>query len=558
MVTPTNRLNDLALLRRQAWVPATALACILSGCGIGTIRGDGDLDGGRGDPTSGDPVIGDGSGWGDRAHGDRMIGGDGPGVGDPTTGPGDPDPGVIAGATYCPGAAPSGGPVYYLDAVDGDDDTGLGTAALAWQSLAKALSEATSGAVFYLRSGDYGAFQETSAAGRTDWITFAADVGATPVMSGIALNYGTATDAWLRFDGIRVEFTSGNGVSLDGARYVELVRSTVIGVDKYLVETGVNVWRSSELCFGHNHLVRMQRATSFSQSSFVTLSHNQIHELSGGTGVHYAGGNEQFVIEHNSFFDSNWSPSDANCPPNYDPHGSGVSIRSNDVVIRSNVFHSLGSSSGIMFYMPDAAGGEAAYSNITIENNLLYDIHNASILRMYNLGADVLVRNNTIIGDIREDTSEGTYRLRTAFMVHSLGSGSDGSGLAVNNNIFAGTATVPSAAAVRSNIFWAFSYQSSPHSFLCDLPGTSSTIVTCSSASPLDFFTVDFFAETPNLTGNHGQTLDYHLAGGSVAADYGDPALQTSAGLGTLDGGFLQDDGVPRDADHHSAGCYEP
>jgi hypothetical protein len=66
-----------------------------------------------------------------------------------------------------------GGNTYYLDAVNGNDNNNGTTNP--WQTLAKAQSVVTSGDNVILRSGNYGAFTENNAGGRTTWVTYRAD-----------------------------------------------------------------------------------------------------------------------------------------------------------------------------------------------------------------------------------------------------------------------------------------------------------------------------------------------------------------------------------------------
>jgi hypothetical protein len=182
-------------------------------------------------------------------------------------------------------------------------------------------------------------------------------------------------------------------------------------------------------------------------------------------------------------------------------------------------------------------GNTYVYNNITVENNVMYDVTNGYyIFRIYKLGTNVTIRNNTIFEPLKD-----------AFVVHTLAPGYDGSGLKVYNNVIAGaTWGVPAVATVRNNIF------SKYNNSYTVVPATN-----IMSGSPTVFMN-GYFADTPLITKNHGQTLDFSLASGSPAIGVGNPAFQPPTGLGSLGAdGFIRPDGITRDATHHSAGAYE-
>ncbi len=456
--------------------------------------------------------------------------------------------------TYSPGS----GTTYYLDAVNGNDLTGDGSLATPWQTLDKALATVTSGDTVILRAGDYGEFKDWTSAGSDDWITFRSFAGEQAAFSsGVSLRYATGqADAFFRFDGILISVNTNTIVDIYRIRNVEFRNCVLRGADKYLTE-GVKLAESENVLFYHNVITNVLRGISMSASRNVTFGANHLYQLGGGTAFQYAGGNENTVIERNNAHDSVWNPADPNAPT--DPvHASAISIRSNDVLIRENIFHNIGSSSGIMFYTPDAAGGETAYRNITIENNLLYDIQNVYVLRMYNLGDNVVVRNNTVVSTIRSDTNYGASRLNTALAVHTLAAGYDGSGLFLYNNIFIGAVDLPANSVSRNNIVWSYHTIEGGDTYWCTPPDPSSVVLTCSDAYPVDYFTDGFFVQTPVFDYGHGQALDFHLATGSPAAGFGYWQDQPAFGLGSLDAqGFILAEGLARNSAWHSAGCYE-
>jgi len=137
---------------------------------------------------------------------------------------------------------------YYLDASSGDDSyDGLAAAYDGthgpWKTLARTYSwyagqetpKVQEGDTVYLRTGQYGAFEENTNNGqsylfyRTDWITYAAAPGHTPVFDRIYLrnedkwNGGENGQSRLIFDGIQVT----DGVGLQATSYVTLRNCTI-------------------------------------------------------------------------------------------------------------------------------------------------------------------------------------------------------------------------------------------------------------------------------------------------------------------------------------------
>jgi len=463
--------------------------------------------------------------------------------------------------------------IYYLDANSGDDVNGSGTSSNPWKSLSKIFNVMNSGDTVILRTGNYGRFSLNNSANKSDWITFKADTGNTPVIAGLELNNTSLRDAYLRFDKIKFIVGGTNstfGIDLRYVKNLEIRNSSIANSNhKYETDTAVRMNDAENILIYYSDISNANRGISASNSKNITFSRNHIHVLGGGTAFHYAGGNSNFIIEKNNVYDSNFDTNDVDPSSPYTtanplgyPHSSAISVRSNDIWIRGNIFHNIGSSSGIMFYNPDAAGGETAYNNIVIENNLFYDIENPSVIRMYNLGQDVVVRNNTMIGHLRTDTTNANYRLRTAFVVHSLASGFDGSGLSVYNNIMVGSVNLPSTSNTANNIFWTYSLYNDPHNFLSRPPDIGSKILTSQAADyPINYFTANFFtgidAEN-DFAAAHKLTLDFHLNVNSEAVYFGDINTQSSYSLGSINAnGFIQDDGPVRDAENYSVGAYQ-
>lgn len=449
----------------------------------------------------------------------------------------------------------SGKKKFYLDPIRGNDIYGEGSYQKPWKTLGKAISVAKKGNIFLLKSGQYGFFRDKRRPGnRTGWITFKAAKGSSPIFKGIIIKYQSPSKSYLRFSGIKIKH-SKTGIFLKNTNYTEINNCVIDGTNKYTSRQGVKLLRANHGVFFHNEIKQSFRGIVALMSQNITIGNNHIHKLGGGTGIMYAGDNKKFLIENNYLHDSNWDKNIA--PYKSPPHGSGISIRSSDVIIKKNIMHDIGSSSGIMSYTKDAAGGEDAYSNILIENNLLYDIHNPNIIRFYNLGENVVIRNNTLIGKLR-DVKTVQYRLNSVLGVHLIAKDYDGAGIKVFNNILAGIVRLPQKAMVTNNIIYSFGYLENPYRFTCNPEKHKNIILVCGSRKPVADLKNNLFIRSPILNPDHNQRLSFKLKKDGIAVNFGHHSKQPNDSLGEIgDDDFIRDNGTKRDRKKHSVGCYE-
>ena len=496
---------------------------------------------------------------------------------------------------------------YYVDVATGSDaNNGLASGS-AWKTLSKALSSAPAGSTVHVASGDYGMLQESVPAGRASYLTIRATPGASPRLSGININYAAKSAALLRVVGFTIKnysYDPNNGhlINIADATDVELLNNTISSDSTrgsgYAIASatagnpftivGISMTNTERVTIRSNCVTGVSRGIQLADSLNASILRNYISPQAG-TGIQYLSNNANVLIEDNHIQGMRFTPYCtfvttpyvlANCDPAttprdpnalVDPHASVISIRSNDVTIRNNIMHGMGSSSGIMFYTPDAAGGRADYSNITIEGNLLYDITNPSVLRFYGIADNVMVRNNIVISQYRTGTcntgapigvgNDPRYRYSSALTVQSIAAGKDGSGLTIANNVFVGATFFGGASAVdKNNIFW--SYSPAGTTFSASSPSVNSKVVTsaysgCGIFSP--YFETGFFTAAPNFTPQHGLVYDYMPAHTSEAVGFGDTASTMLRKLGTLDANnFFIHAGGDRGAGEHSAGPYEP
>lgn len=424
-------------------------------------------------------------------------------------------------------------------------------------------------------SGNHGALVETAPRGRTGYVTFRADEGASAVLTHISVRYPSRADAFLRFDGLRLEpewvdpagdpqqpgadsstyVKSADPFSAENVAHLRLLRSSLTGTNKYLTVTAARITASEDVLLSGLHARRTTYGVFISDSRAVTVSRSRLHEGVASC-LRIQPGNSGILIDTVRCHDFNWDEADDYCPRDgNNPHGSAVSIRSGDLIVRNSMFHDT---PGVMLYDGDN-GQIASYSNVLFENNAVYDLNNEYPLRIYGLAANVVVRNNLLVGRHRL-TSEGTitpdgrYRYNAAFMLHEPAPGHDYSGLSLHNNILIGAAFIAPGVNERHNLIWSLS---SDGAWAC-AGGEGTTVATCNYGSHPTLFEDGFFSGEVSFAPDHRQTLEFVPAAGSPAVNAGDPAAQPLRSLGALEDGFLRPDGPPRDAEHHTLGPYEP
>jgi hypothetical protein len=473
------------------------------------------------------------------------------------------------------------GNTYYLDAVQGNDNND-GSQASPWKTLAKAQATAKSGDCVVLTSGDYGAFVETNHAGRDKYILYIANLNSSVHFDAISINNSSSTDTFLVFHGINMKpdwvdpcSTSQPGcndpqyasstqstyaktpdvVSITKANHVKIIDSHIEGQSKHLTVYGVSISGSQDVTVDHCDITKVQRGVNMMYSSTgVNVLNNHIHDIGASAIVQGNAGCTNALIEGNHAHNSKYSITDDYAPRlvGQEYHGSAVALRDGYVTIRNNVFHDGFPSSGIMTY----SDGSNHYDNVIIENNLLYDIHNPYVLRLYYMGDSCVVRNNTFIGT--KIVKGGQYIYNTALAVHSLDT--DGAPhLYLSNNILIGASFFNEIYSTqKNNIF--FSWQSNGV-WQCSPLSGDSIVFTCKDyVYPTVEQVTDLFkcGSECDFNAGHGKTLDFSLSNSSQAINFGNAETQAANSLGLIGGdGFINDNGATRTATEHCAGAYE-
>jgi hypothetical protein len=496
---------------------------------------------------------------------------------------------------------------YYLDAVNGNDGSD-GSSTAPWKTLAKAQSVVTSGDIVKLHTGNYGEYFEYPVVSRTNWITYMADTGQTPVFTKITIAKSAppVDNAYLKFDGINVqhpvytpvddgywhvddEGAPGYLVYVKYSNYCQFLNGHYLGSNKY-ISKGVRFDGGSNITIQRCEVSTITGGILSSGGSNINIKNSYIHNMSLGSGISVEGLTAQTIlIENNHVAYQRKDVNDAYYPHNEEPSqvhiGSGIAIRTLYTTIRKNIVHG-GFAQGLKFYPG------TTYHNMIVENNLFYD---TGPIDMVLIDGAAIIRNNTSIGNIQDERVDTYNRIVGRYGTNTLNigfaDGFDGTGVEIYNNICMSQYNLPSPTdtnlhfAEDYNIYWReFSTGTGvkgAHSKICvwlTSPGTglhgyydyfeatgfSANTAEYTYQNPPQAFFVDPDYRTAPVAGaykpQYGQYLihDYHLAAGSPGINFGDPANQPSDSLGTIGpDGFIKDDGPARDATHHSAGCYE-
>ncbi|GAA5525530.1 hypothetical protein Maes01_02100 [Microbulbifer aestuariivivens] len=360
------------------------------------------------------------------------------------------------------GAAPQAG-VYHVDIQRGDDGNS-GSAAEPWASLEKARRTLKGPATVMVHPGTYPRFEEYKNPGRKGYLKFKAAPGSKPRVLGITLTYGDPTDSYLSFHGFDIySEDSLRIVEVRDAQKVELLHSEIHS-DHWARGPndgvyGINLMDSRDVRIERNKFYEVYRGVLVRNSHEVAIRHNYI-SVKGASAILYMSGSSNGLIEYNHITGETFTPYPQDPLAVDKPHQSMIAISSNDLVVRGNIMHGIGNSSGVMlYYLGNKREKGMAYRNILFEGNAIYDPINRYAFRIYHLGENIVLRNNFFYANKREGDCDGgsadaRYRYNVAIAVHSIADGYDGSGLELYNNIFLGAAMFPEEVTEQGNVFW--------------------------------------------------------------------------------------------------------
>jgi len=327
---------------------------------------------------------------------------------------------------------------YYLDDANGDNSN-PGTSSAPWRTLDRAYTwysgadpKVQEGDTVYLRNGNYGTFADATS-NRSNWITYKAESGHTPIFTNIALGrWDGPYNLYLKFEGIHVVGGPNPGVALNKCisvatcSYVQFLNMTIYGSEDYVHEdhsAGIYIREGVEITIQgctiynfsapvHSHGAVGETSTDILIDSCTlydgtwgilaygarwTITNNDISQIYDGMQVVCTDTTIEGNIIHNFW-------------PNDEFHADGIQLfpapayplACDNVAVRRNTI------SGTHDHSISARGTDASdvVTNLIIENNLCYEAAATDLQLIWVDGS--IIYNNTFITyltDIRSNCS---------------------------------------------------------------------------------------------------------------------------------------------------------
>lgn len=451
---------------------------------------------------------------------------------------------------------------YYV-ATTGDDSAD-GSQAAPWATLEKAIATAVGGDSVTVGAGDYPQLAETTAAGRTSMLVFRAD-GAVRVNT-LNLSYPSPQDSYLCFIGFDFH---GDAVPAHGVVTLENSARTQfkqckVHADQWAtagaIQTGFYIKAgSSNFMIERCHVYEVaQGCRLLPGSSNMTVRGNHI-QVKAESGIQAAADGD-VLIEFNHIAGEDWVRNPPNSDAPVDPHQSMISVRCNNITIRQNVIHGLGTSSCILLYDPDAIGGQLEYRDVNIHNNAIYSADtNQQGVRLRNVAERISLKNNLFFSKLRDSSAGAARFYGTAVTVETFADGYDATNVELANNILIGSLVSPAEINESDNVIWAWFDENND---IRTYSQTSRLVTIDQSLADAERSTYfedgSFFEETIDFGAIGRNFQSFALAQNSDGINYGGIEAQIPYGLGAIDAdGFLSYSGPDRNNIRHSVGPYE-
>ncbi|WP_269543139.1 LamG-like jellyroll fold domain-containing protein [Cerasicoccus fimbriatus] len=307
---------------------------------------------------------------------------------------------------------------YHVDAINGSDASGDGSAAAPYASLSPVYLQLSSGDQVFLYDGNYGAleYHNQSADIFNDWVTIQAAEGHRPELDHISFHSSNpgpdrtgSFNAYLRVIGCDIVGTSRDqAVSITSARYVEIdqcrleVHGPWTGSENNIEKTAFYVRYGSHITLSNSEITRTGTGVS-AQGRNIQILYNHIHDITHD-GIR-ATGLEDSLIEGNHIhgLDDGVDDNQASWSKHCDAihifiagGGSADSLIPNvNLIVRGNIIHDIEAQSvqfNNYFRFP-----EVHNANITFENNIFGPVNSVFVFNDAEPVDGLTIRNNSFL-----------------------------------------------------------------------------------------------------------------------------------------------------------------
>ncbi len=312
---------------------------------------------------------------------------------------------------------------FHLDAVNGNDETGDGSASAPYRSFAKVRSLLASGDTVQFQDGNYGNI-ELRYQPFPGWVTLIAAPGAAPSLQKLVVDGGGHPNrvVWngrfnMNYHLRVVGFDIRDGVNIGGANHVRVERCTIRrslplnGSVTAIERAGVEIRACRSIVIADCEITESPSGIG-ARGNDLILRNNHIHHLSHD-GIRLTGC-DQVLVDGNTIHNLDDGASDTN-PPDWNRHCDGMHITMESgaypidanagITIRGNTIYHC-ESIGIMYQ--NWSTRLHFNSDFVMENNV-FGPAGGYLLHFKDTCLGFVFRNNSVVS-ITNDSFQGLFR----------------------------------------------------------------------------------------------------------------------------------------------------
>ena len=258
-------------------------------------------------------------------------------------------------------------------------------------ALNDALSTANGGETIILANGEYEALEIVNLQ-YNDYVTIKSNNGVSAQFSGISFN----NSSYIRLDSLTVVASGREAVGIfENSHHIQVVNSTLHGLDQFDRNNAHHTQVSSLYAINvndnaHNLLIENNTATDAESSAYL-FSNLRDTIIRGNACDWVASDCFKFSNADNILFENNSGAQNI-----YPPEGAHVDFVQGQGDVSNSIFRGnvalIGSRTfqGLFF-------DDATYTNLTIENNLIYTANNRGISVSGENSSGIVARYNTVL-----------------------------------------------------------------------------------------------------------------------------------------------------------------